>query len=105
MDCVHNLVFKVKGTYVLRTKEKTIDSRGLAQIRAAYDEGELMVPCVKLECVEFDDVLFSSLVDAKAKAPPTPVSGRLPSSAKRRRVTSTGDSAQSSHRKKLTLIV
>jgi hypothetical protein len=89
----------------MRTKEKTSDSRGLAQIRAAYDQGELMVPCVKLECVDFDDVLFSGLVDAKAKAPPTPGSERLPSSAKRRRVTSTGDSAQSSHRKRLTLIV
>ena len=91
--------------YVSRTKEKTTDSRGLAQIRVAYDQGELSVPCVMLECVEFDDVLFSSLVEANAKPRPTTGNERLTSSAKRRRVASNEDSARSSHRKKLTLIV
>ena len=101
-SCVHNHVLQVKGMYVSRTKEKTIDSRGLAQIRAAYDQGELSVPCVMLQCVTFDDVLLSSLVEAIAKPPPAPGGERVLSSAKRRRVASNEDSA---HRKKVTLIV
>ena len=102
--CVHNHVLQVKGTYVSRTKEKTVDSRSLAQIRAAYDQGELSVPCVMLECIAFDDVLLSNLVEAIAKPPPAPGDGRLPSSAKRRRVASNEDSVHKSHRKKKVIL-
>jgi hypothetical protein len=83
---------------VSRTKEKAHDPRTLVQIRAAYDSGELTVPCVKLECVAYDEVLFTSLVAENSK----PIEKQSP--AKRRRV-SNADSAHGSHRKRVTLIV
>ncbi|KAG6820375.1 hypothetical protein H0H93_001346 [Arthromyces matolae] len=67
--------------YCATTKEKNKDSRTVDAIRTAYDSGELVVPCVRLQCTGFNDQLFTSLVSAQATATPAP---RLIISKKRR---------------------
>lgn len=32
------------------------------EIAVAYDSGELSVPCVKLQCVDFDEELYAGLL-------------------------------------------
>lgn len=47
------------------TKEKKKDGRTVEEIQAAYNTGELLVPCVRLQCVDFDETLYRGLVRAK----------------------------------------
>ncbi|KAJ3561277.1 hypothetical protein NP233_g10288 [Leucocoprinus birnbaumii] len=61
----------VKQNYVHATKEKNKDPRTEEEISAAYDSGELSAPCVKLECVDFDEELYAGLLAFRAKHGPT----------------------------------
>ncbi|PFH54588.1 hypothetical protein AMATHDRAFT_52223 [Amanita thiersii Skay4041] len=99
VDEWNTLSESVKTTYVSRTKEKVNHNGSLAQMRTAYDGGELAVPCVKLECIDFDNTLFTSLVQLNSNS--AEMSGQSPLSGKRRRV-SLEDSANGSQRKSRT---
>ena len=47
----------------LLTKDKTKDTRTLEDILTAwYDNGDLLVPCVQLQCIGFDDNFFTALL-------------------------------------------
>ncbi|KAF8973914.1 hypothetical protein BDZ97DRAFT_1912366 [Flammula alnicola] len=51
-----------KLMYAKLSKDKGKDTRPLEDILLAYENGELLVPCVQLQCISFDDRLFASLV-------------------------------------------
>lgn len=70
-------------TYASRTKEKTSDSRTVEQILAAYGCGELSVPCVRLQCIDFDETLYRALLAAKNSGQPVASGSRA--AGKRRR--------------------
>ncbi|KAF9452657.1 hypothetical protein P691DRAFT_772106 [Macrolepiota fuliginosa MF-IS2] len=57
----------VKQNYVHMTKEKNKDPRTKEEIAAAYDAGELLTPCVKLQCVDFDEELYAGLIALRTK--------------------------------------
>lgn len=52
-------------------KGKNKDPRTEAEIAAAYDSGEASIPCVKLECVDFDEELYAGLLAIRIKRPTT----------------------------------
>ena len=63
-----NLTFfflKFKSVYAKLTKDKTKDARTLEDILIAYDNGNLRVPCVQVQCIGFDDDFFSALLAEK----------------------------------------
>ncbi|KAG2023359.1 hypothetical protein CC2G_001021 [Coprinopsis cinerea AmutBmut pab1-1] len=60
---------KVRTTYAKTTKDKTKDSRSVEAIMKAYETGELSVPCVMLQCIGFDENLYTALVAQAAKPP------------------------------------
>jgi len=51
-----------KSMYAKLTKDKTKDARTLEDILIAYDNGNLRVPCVQVQCVGFDEDFFSALL-------------------------------------------
>ena len=57
----------MKSTYAKTTKEKTKDTRSIEAILKAYDDGELLVPCVQLQCIGFDAELYQAMVTEYAK--------------------------------------
>ena len=64
------LVFflKFKTVYAKLTKDKTKDARTLEDILIAYDNGNLRVPCVQVQCIGFDEEFFTALL-AERDAP------------------------------------
>lgn len=61
--------------YAKLTKDKTKDARTLEDILIAYDNGNLRVPCVQVQCIGFDDDFFSALLaerDARHSTVPWP---------------------------------
>lgn len=58
---------QVRKTYAKTTKEKTKDTRSVEDIVKAYDNGELRVPCVQLQCIDFDHELYKAMVVESAK--------------------------------------
>ena len=64
--------YQFKVVYAKLTKDKTKDTRTLEDILAAYDNGDLHVPCVQLQCIGFDDNFFTVLSaqrDAQSTVP------------------------------------
>lgn len=60
-----NLI-QFKAKYSTTTKDKSKDdTRSAALIRAAYDEGTLLAPCVLLKCVGYDKDFYRALAVAK----------------------------------------
>ena len=60
-----NLTFfflKFKSVYAKLTKDKTKDARTLEDILVAYDNGNLRVPCVQVQCIGFDEDFFTALL-------------------------------------------
>ncbi|KAJ3538730.1 hypothetical protein NMY22_g5040 [Coprinellus aureogranulatus] len=57
----------VKKTYAKTTKDKTKDIRSVEEILKAYDTGELSVPCVQLQCIDFDYELYKAMIAESAK--------------------------------------
>ncbi|KAJ2928897.1 hypothetical protein H1R20_g8267, partial [Candolleomyces eurysporus] len=57
----------MRTTYAKTTKEKTKDTRSVEAILKAYDDGELSVPCVQLQCIGFDAELYQAMVTEYAK--------------------------------------
>lgn len=55
--------------YAKLTKEKTKDSRPAEEILADYDHGDLLVPCVLLQCISFDERLYEALVSHRDTEP------------------------------------
>lgn len=49
--------------YAKLTKDKTKDARTLEDILIAYDNGDLRVPCVQVQCIGFDEEFFTALLD------------------------------------------
>lgn len=47
--------------YAETTQRKNKDSRSVYAIRQAYNKGELRVPCVKLNCLDFNENLYCRL--------------------------------------------
>jgi len=61
-----------KSVYAKLTKDKTKDARTLEDILIAYDNGNLRVPCVQVQCIGFDEAFFSALLaerDAQSMVP------------------------------------
>ena len=56
---------KFKSVYAKLTKDKTKDTRTLEDILIAYDNGNLRVPCVQVQCIGFDEDFFSALLAEK----------------------------------------
>lgn len=54
-----------KAVYAKLTKDKTKDARTLEDIITAYENGDLRVPCVQLQCVGFDEFFFTTLLGQK----------------------------------------
>ncbi|KAG1757446.1 hypothetical protein EDB19DRAFT_38093 [Suillus lakei] len=52
---------KARYKYCETTQRKTKDSRSVEGISAAYERGELRVPCVKLTCLDFKEDLYKKL--------------------------------------------
>ncbi|KAG1826067.1 uncharacterized protein BJ212DRAFT_1475413 [Suillus subaureus] len=52
---------KVRSKYCETTQRKAKDSRSVEGINAAYERGELRVPCVKLTCLDFKEDLYKKL--------------------------------------------
>lgn len=52
---------KVRSKYCETTQRKAKDSRSVEGISAAYERGELRVPCVKLTCLDFKEDLYNRL--------------------------------------------
>jgi hypothetical protein len=52
---------KVRSKYCKTTQRKAKDSRSVEGISAAYERGELRVPCVKLTCLDFKEDLYNRL--------------------------------------------
>ncbi|KAG2044716.1 hypothetical protein BDR03DRAFT_937086 [Suillus americanus] len=52
---------KVRSKYCETTQRKAKDSRSVEGISAAYELGELRVPCVKLTCLDFKEDLYKKL--------------------------------------------
>ncbi|KAF8898617.1 hypothetical protein BD779DRAFT_1484828 [Infundibulicybe gibba] len=82
----NSLASNVKHIYASRTKEKAADPRSVDEILTAYNTGELCVPCVRLQCVDFDETLFAALLHAKNTITPSPKA-----IGKRRRVENDGE--------------
>jgi len=58
--------------YAKLTKDKAKDARTLESILTAYENGDLRVPCVQLQCIGFDDNFFTALLaqrDAESMVP------------------------------------
>jgi hypothetical protein len=89
---------QVRCTYVKTTKAKTKDIRTLDAIMAAYDNGEILVPCVRLQCIGFDEQLFGALISKMATPPSKSTSAAR---SKRTREGNGGD--ESYERKKRTV--
>ena len=68
---------QVKQNYVQITKNKAKDTRIKEDILAAYDSGELSIPCVQLECIDFDEELYAGLLAFRARHG-TAQRGRIP---------------------------
>ncbi|EDR15034.1 uncharacterized protein LACBIDRAFT_300769 [Laccaria bicolor S238N-H82] len=92
------LAIHVRCTYVQTTKAKTKDVRTLDAIMAAYDSGELLVPCVRLQCIGFDEQLFGALISKMA----TP-SSKSTSAARTKRTREGNEGDESCERKKRTV--
>lgn len=63
---------KFKSVYAKLTKDKTKDARTLEDILIAYDNGNLRVPCVQVQCIGFDEDFFTALLaerDAQSTVP------------------------------------
>ncbi|KAG6885447.1 hypothetical protein C0993_001527 [Termitomyces sp. T159_Od127] len=68
------LSHEFKIAYCNATKEKSKDPRTVEAIRAAYDAGELSVPCVRLQCTHFNEGLYDALTAAHLViSPPRPL--------------------------------
>ncbi|GLB36266.1 hypothetical protein LshimejAT787_0305540 [Lyophyllum shimeji] len=61
---------EVKYSYASTTKDKNKDPRSVEQILAAYDKGQLTVPCVRLQCTDYNDILYASLSVVAAQLTP-----------------------------------
>lgn len=74
----------MKRTYCETTKERAKDARPRAVelIHSEYDDGQLRVPCVQVQCIGFDKELYAHLIAAQGT--PATVSGSR-SPGKRRR--------------------
>ncbi|TEB39262.1 hypothetical protein FA13DRAFT_1725238 [Coprinellus micaceus] len=57
----------IRKTYAKTTKDKTKDTRSADDVAKAYDSGELTVPCVQLQCIDFDYELYKAMVVENAK--------------------------------------
>ncbi|KDR85112.1 hypothetical protein GALMADRAFT_233738 [Galerina marginata CBS 339.88] len=55
----------VKHTYAKLTKDKCQDPRSSENIMLSYDMGDLLVPCVQLQYLGFDDSLYAALLSYK----------------------------------------
>ena len=51
--------------YAKHTKEKTKDPRTPEDILLAYEKGELLVPCVQLQCLDFDYDFYFKLLSQR----------------------------------------
>ena len=56
------LFFQFKAVYAKLTKDKTKDARTLDDIVIAYENGDLRIPCVQLQCIGFDEDFFTALL-------------------------------------------
>ncbi|KAF9270333.1 hypothetical protein L218DRAFT_992961 [Marasmius fiardii PR-910] len=79
----------VQYAYAKLTKGKNKDDRTLTVIREDYDQGILRVPCVRLECREYNGKLFKELTSNAPSplsvGPSTPSSTTLNRRPKRQR--------------------
>ncbi|RDB29379.1 hypothetical protein Hypma_015407 [Hypsizygus marmoreus] len=59
----------VKYTYASTTRSKTqvLKNQSVQQVLTSYNTGQLSVPCVRLECTDFDSILYNALVTAQSK--------------------------------------
>lgn len=60
-------IVQIRKTYAKTTKDKTKDTRSADDVAKAYDSGELTVPCVQLQCIDFDYELYKAMVVENAK--------------------------------------
>lgn len=59
---------QVKQNYLHATKKNNLGkSRTKEEIADAYNSGEASVPCIKLQCVDFDEELYAGLVAFRAR--------------------------------------
>ncbi|KAF5377636.1 hypothetical protein D9615_005298 [Tricholomella constricta] len=66
----HTLSREVAYGYASMTKDKNKDARSVEEILAAYDTGQLSAPCVRLQCTDFDENLYTALVAAQTEPLP-----------------------------------
>ncbi|CAA7266556.1 unnamed protein product [Cyclocybe aegerita] len=59
----------VKVMYAKLTKDKTRDLRSVEDITDAYNNGDLHVPCVQLQCMSFDEQLYAALISHRDSDP------------------------------------
>jgi len=57
----------MRTKYAQTTQEKMKDNRSVEDIFKAYDNGELAVPCVQIQCVGFDNELYQAMVAESKK--------------------------------------
>ncbi|KAF5336827.1 hypothetical protein D9611_003287 [Ephemerocybe angulata] len=88
----------VRNTYAKTTKEKT-NARSVSAILRAYETGELSVPCVQLQCIGFDQELYTAMVEMNASYTPK---GKSSSSSSHKRALEY-DADDDSARKRRTL--
>jgi hypothetical protein len=53
---------QIKLIYANLTRDKGNDPRPLDEILSSYNTGELQIPCVQLQCISFDQPLYTALV-------------------------------------------
>ncbi|KAF8203669.1 hypothetical protein BJ912DRAFT_940679 [Pholiota molesta] len=58
----HTLPKEIKLIYANLTRDKGNDPRPLDEILSSYNTGELQIPCVQLQCISFDQPLYTALV-------------------------------------------
>ncbi len=64
----------MKEPYCETTFNKSKDLGSAKEIRAKYDSGQLRVPCVRLQCVGFEDYVQETLAKTCRKSRPSIVS-------------------------------
>lgn len=57
--------FQFKAVYAKLTMDKTNDTRTLEDVVTDYENGNLHVPCVQLQCIGFDDLFFKALLSQR----------------------------------------
>lgn len=55
--------------YAKTTKDKNKEPRSIDDVMRAYDSGELLVPCVKLQCIGFDVSVYQAMLGVAGGRP------------------------------------